>query len=273
MNYQVICLFAICLVQLVAGENEEEDARIRLYKSVYEELEPPLERDELIKMFEELRDHYKDDQVKTRISLVLELSEVSEERCRDTHFLFGGDDFYGRENQLIKASQRLQVEVCAKLWDASLLTELANLGGSAENIVGSLIDSMVEANGGRDFSSARNPEMHYANAQTGVLRFMEQKSGVRFSKATKQDEFDRIFDKFVNEPCGRVVKKLSSLADDYNLLLDSEFVDLLDPTIVAWLKNIAVCHQLRAFGYNGNVWPKRRYSFRKDTFNNLASRL
>lgn len=268
MILEIVPLLAIyCFGSLAFGA---EEPRSKLYREVFSDSEHPLTRDQILKLVKDLKELYQDEPYGVKFNIineVLDKSEVSENKCKSFLFFGGGDGrFSGHARQLVIDSRELQIHLCKKIWETSLLRSMDTISSSDKVMVSSLIDSMIEANSGRDFTTVWL-EMPAENAQEGVLRYMASKRGKPFSKRTKEAEFDDAFDNYVYDPCGRVTDKLSSVANEYIFLLRStEIANELNPTTLKWAKNNMICLHLRGGGYSTSDID----SFRGNTFKNLV---
>lgn len=259
MNFKLSLVLAVCLVELVSCGPED------LYNQVFVETSPPLDRAEVIKMLIDLKGIYQEDpEKKTRIDDVLERSQISEDRC-GRYFFIG--EVKGRAGDLLKETKLAQAEVCKNLWQTSALQSIASSDKGDEIFANSLIKSMIKANGGRDFAGEYLDNMPYLAAQKGVLRFIEQQSKKKLSSWTGKDKFDKLFDTYVSEPCGRIVGRLDNVIKGYVDLVrfDNEKQPTLDPVALDWVKKGLICRQIRGFGYSSMMY----HSFRIDLFYNL----
>lgn len=269
-----IGLLVICSNGLASCRDDE--VRSRLYREVFKKTEPQLERHKIIQMLKDLRDCYdEDDQYERttikRIDKLLKDSEVSESKCDASYFKITGADYSGRADQLETDSHCLQSKVCKKMWKNSLLSGIDSLGAKDKDVISSIVRSMIDANGGRDFEGILL-EMPYENAQEGILRFLERKSGKVFSKRTKEDKFNKVFDEWISEPCGRILGNLLPFSD-YFLRLSSYTGSLSNrkrSVALEWAKYGEICQKLRGekLGYG----KTDRWDLRKDIFKNLTFR-
>lgn len=265
-------MYIVLLVVCLAGSAlcQDDEARDQLHKKFFDETEPQLERDELMQMLQDLKKLYdkESDEYKV-INELLIYSEVSESNCKNIFFMDRATRYRGHGNHLVNESRRLQSKVCKDLWERTLATAIASLDTNIKEIVSSIAKSMVDANGGMDFEG-NEFQMPHENAQEGVVRFMEHKTGGTFSAETKKEDFDKAFDEWISEPCGQVINKLFPISNMYvefpkrTSLVSYE----LDPTALEWAKYGEICKSLRGFGY---VSPKQ-WSFKKETFEHLTHR-
>lgn len=261
-------LLAICFVGTISCQKENAD---ELSNALFKESDPTFSRDRVIDMLKNLRKLHQDNDKEAKlIDEVLEKSEVSEKNCQRSYreFFAAYSGFDGRVDQLLKDSQDLQATFCLKSWNASLTSLVDELDERDRDLVDSIVKSMIDANMGGDFEGFCL-EMPYKNAQEGVLRFMEKETGKTYSKGTKQEEFNEALNKFVFEPCGRIVSKLSRDADRYIYFFRStDLASRLDPNLLEWAKNNQICKQLKGSEYSSSL----RFNFRQDIFQNLADR-
>lgn len=262
-----------CLVGLSSCESTDEK-RIKLYRKIFKETEPHLDRNELIRMLKDLRelyfeDDYDGDDDVARIDSLLEDSKVSENKCNGYFFKHACSRYSGRANELVDDSRRLQTELCKRIWEESMVSSIDSISEYDKEIVGSIIKSMISANGGENFEG-HSLEMPYKAAQEGVLNFMELKTGSTFSSRTKQDKFNKAINDWILDPCDRVVSKLLPVSNRY-LDLASEVDPVsynLNPKLLLWAKHGLICQFLRGSGYVSS----ERNSFREDIFENLSLR-
>lgn len=267
MNLEVFGLVLINLVGILPCYADHSE----LYKQVFEQTEPKLERNKVIEMLEKLGEEYKHDPYESyKIAKVLRDSKVTEFNCQRNRksIVEDLDDSSGRAYQLLKDSEYLQAKLCLQVWETSLLASIANLDEEAKDSVSSMIKSMFDANGNRAISGYSDLEMPYESAQKGVMMFMEKKTGKSFTKKkTKQGEFDKEFYKLVYAPCRKIIENLSPVASRYLDLSKTDLVnDQMDSIALEWTRNSQICKYLCAYGYTSN----KKYSFSEDTFRNLA---
>lgn len=263
MHSRLSLAVVACLIGLVSCGPED------LYKQVFVETSPKLDRAAVIQMLNDPKGLYQGDPEKrSLIEDVLEKTQVSEHNCGE-YFYIG--EVEGRARELLKETRHAQGELCKKLWATSASQSIAPLEENDENFAASLIKSMMKANGGKDFTGYFLDYMPYLPAQRGVLQFMEQQSKKKYSKWARQDKFDGIFDEFVYEPCGRIVGKLDSMIDEFVELV-FRFGHVAEPSVgpiaLGWAKKGLICRQIRGFGYSST----RYHSFRADLFQNMVYR-
>lgn len=263
-----IISLAIYSVELISCESEE-DARVRLYKAIFIDIEPPLEQNEVTAMLKELKGLSQNDELLIeRIDELLEISEVTADKCRDGKFVFANYKSTGRAKQLVAISKRLQLNLCKGLWESALLPLIEELDEGDEILVRSIIKSMIDANEGKEFTRDWL-EMPYENAQEGLLRFMETRSGRYFSHRTKEDSFNEIFSELILEPCRRIKSKLEPLYEKYMYLV--RFFDsnqAPNPMAYEWTRNSLICKRIDGSGYSSD----RFESVQRNMFKNLKHR-
>lgn len=269
MDLKLLCLIIIASIGCVLCDLENED-RDKLHDAVFKQTEPALERIKVLEMLLKLKKLYeKDDPELRRINLALKIGEVSIEKCNDSVMDFQNNYnlFDGRAHKLLKESQELQAKLCLNLWTDSFLRRISYINESDRELVSSIIKSMIEANGGKQFDGD-GFDMAYPIAQEGVLQYLQNETGITFSKWTQEDKFNKIFDQFVSEPCGRAIERLHSEADRFVFLMTHMHLDnQLDPKAVVWARNKHICELIKGYGYSSS--PSN--SFRKDTFKNFVN--
>lgn len=269
MILKIVSLFAICCFgSFVSGVEDPQ----KLFEKMFFEDYPYLTRDQALMLLKDLQDLYKDVPLSQRgvyIEQLSEKSEVSQEKCRSGIF-FGGPDyqFGGHAKQLVIDTRRVQANICKEKWETSLMQLLDTLDTRDKDMVNSLVDSMIEANSGNDFATIWF-EMPAKNAQQGVLRYMASKRGKFFSPQTTEAEFNEAFDRYVDEPCRKVIEKLYRVADMYVVLWRfNEIANELNPFTLRWTKNNMICLYVRGYGYSTD----KEDSFRGNTFANLVGK-
>lgn len=271
MNLIVVSLLAVyCFVSLAFGEDEP---RRKLYRQVFEEYDPPMTRDETLKLVQELKELYQNNPWGERAAIVNELfrySEVSEEAC-DTSvmpIMSPTNKFSGRANKLVATSRRMQMELCKNLWEPALVSAVNRLDPNDKETLSKIIKAMIKTNGGTDFQGPYC-DMSRENAQAGVLTYLKQASGKRLSKTISPAEFNELFDKYIFKPCEKIVDPLKKLASKYiDILRFYGSATHLNPTAVEWTRKDRICEKLRGSGYSN----KLGYSFRGDLFLNLTDK-
>lgn len=267
-KFLVLVLVIFGLVNINSCQDAKRD---ELDKAIFTETDPPLDRDQVIEMLKDLRKLHDDKDWQSEIiDEVLERSVISEKNCDRTarEFFLAYNGYTGRAEKLLLDSQDLQAKFCLNSWNTSLLSLIANLDGSVRDSVNSIIDSMIIANDGDSFDEMWM-DMPYKNAQEGVLRYMEKRSKLTFSRRTGQATFDKVFNESILEPCTRVINKLSRDAERYIYIFRStDLANQLDSSALEWAKNELICKQLLGHGFSG----KAQNTFSQDTFQNLAFR-
>lgn len=268
MDLKLFGLIAIYFVGVVSCESGEDD-RGRLYGQVFKATEPLADRDQIITMLRDLRklsEH--DETLIRRIDELLEISEISGDKCRNSQFVFADYKTTGRAKQLVAASQQLQAKLCKSLWEESLLPLISELGEDDKTLVSSIIKNMIDANNGQDFTSDWL-QMPYEIAQEGVLRHMESYMKGKIGPDISQDEFDKVFTDYVLEPCKRVTFKLEPFYEKYMYLIRfRNSGELPNPIAYDWAKNSLICKRLKGSGYSS----ERYETFQRNIFSNLKYR-
>lgn len=274
MALRFAALLVICLVGSALCQKDE--ACDQLYSKVFRETTPHLERFEVMRMLKDLKEiySYKEPPNKAKLDMinqVLEDSIISESKCSSSVFMHTTNwiQYPGRASELVGESRYLQAKLCLGLWEESLLPAVASLGTHDKEAVSSIIKSMIKANGGK-FFAGKYLQMPYDNAQEGVLRYMEKKTRSCISKKTKEDKFNEAFDKWISEPCERILNKLLPLSNRYfdvSVNIKSNLYEL-NTNIFGWSGYALICQYLRGSGFTSS----ERYGFKEDMFRNLAYR-
>lgn len=146
---------------------------------------------------------------------------------------------------------------------------MRKMPGKDMELVNEMLESMIEHNEKKDFKGPLL-EMPYVAAQNGVLAYIEKKSGKSISHKTSKDAFYKVYNKWVYEPCGRLVDQLLPNSEKlWELAINNKWiVDELDPKLMEWAKKGRICIQLRGWGYASSMVV----DFKHDTLHNLMFR-
>lgn len=190
--------------------------------------------------------------------------EVTEDRCNDP------DTKWLTEPETdTDESHRMQVKLCKEVWERALQAVMPTLDPKDLVNVRYIVINMISGNKGRDFRGDQL-EMPYKNAQNGVVTFLEGSTGTFLNVKTKEDEFNKAYNEWVYEPCGRILDKLSPISEKYfDLSLHNAWIaGEMDRYILEWSRKGRICNNLRGRGYTSS--PDK--DFRQETFESLASR-
>lgn len=244
-----------------------DKAGSELYREVFVETEPHLDRSQVLKMLQDLKQFYQNDPETIRlIDGTLRDSEISPDRC----FASVNERVTGRARQLVVETKQEQAKLCEQLWISSTGKTLAELDKEDVNAVTSITKHMVDANDGNDFIGVWF-DMPYQNAQKGVLSYMEAKLGKPLPRDIKQEKFDEYLDSFVYKPCAAINKSLNQVEEFYkNFNIHYGWlVKLQNSVAYNWAKKDLICRKLRGSGYSSN---DKYFTFRQDMFKNIFGR-
>lgn len=258
-------LISICLIEFVSCEIEDDHAS--LYNEVFIKTSAKLDKSAVKGMLSSLKEYSIKDNDWPTVNLideVLKKSEVTENGCK-SHFYIGGK-VTGRARQLLAATKLELAKFCKDLWETSSLQSIDSLDERDKQAVSSMIESMIDANGGIGFSGTYSSNMPYLSAQRGILRYIKQKARKNIW-LSKHDKLFRDLDEFVYGPCGRVADKLEGVVRGYVDLLYRFGPLVVNAIAQEWAQKAVICANLQGSGYSS----KPLNTLRKDLYENIRS--
>lgn len=132
------------------------------------------------------------------------------------------------------------VSLCKKELEQEAAEKLAKLDNGSKERINSLVESMIEANGGEDFEGARFL-MPLESMQKGILLAIER-SGTDLCSIKTPDEFQKRYN-ILKEDCATVHKELERVALIYREFLNRKNIQS-DPTVAKWVRNTYVCKSI-----------------------------